>query len=110
MALGAGATRFKLGDDVCALVNGGGYADFAVAPEATTLPAPQGLSTSKPPRCPKPCSPSGIMCSSARAEARRMAARAWRRERHRHHRNPDRHGFGAHVIVTVGSAEKARAC
>jgi putative PIG3 family NAD(P)H quinone oxidoreductase len=38
------ARRFKEGDQVCALVNGGGYAEFAVAPEATTLPVPRGLS------------------------------------------------------------------
>jgi NADPH2:quinone reductase len=41
--LGPGASRFKPGDKVCALVNGGGYADYAVAPDATTLPLPQGL-------------------------------------------------------------------
>ncbi len=43
-ALGPGATRFKLGDEVVALTNGGGYAEFCVAPEGTTLPKPQGLS------------------------------------------------------------------
>jgi putative PIG3 family NAD(P)H quinone oxidoreductase len=43
-ALGDGVTRFKLGNEVCALVNGGGYAEFAVAPEATTLKLPDGLS------------------------------------------------------------------
>jgi NADPH2:quinone reductase len=42
-ALGPGTTRFKQGDEVCALVNGGGYAEFCVAPEATTLPVPGGL-------------------------------------------------------------------
>jgi NADPH:quinone reductase len=42
--LGPGVSRFRVGDPVCALVNGGGYAAFAVAPEATTLPVPQGLS------------------------------------------------------------------
>ena len=41
--LGPGATRFSAGDGVCALVNGGGYAEYAVAPEATTLPLPPGL-------------------------------------------------------------------
>jgi len=44
MALGLGVTRYKEGDEVAALVNGGGYAEFAVAPEATTLPVPRGLS------------------------------------------------------------------
>ena len=41
--VGEAVTRFKRGDFVCALVNGGGYAEFAVAPETTTLKAPDGL-------------------------------------------------------------------
>ncbi|HVQ11190.1 MAG TPA: NAD(P)H-quinone oxidoreductase [Methyloceanibacter sp.] len=44
VARAVGATRFKDGDLVCALVNGGGYAEYAVAPETTTLPVPRGLS------------------------------------------------------------------
>ena len=35
---------FKLGDRVCALVAGGGYAEFCVAPIAQCLPVPRGLS------------------------------------------------------------------
>jgi NADPH2:quinone reductase len=35
---------FKLGDRVCALVTGGGYAEFCVAPIAQCLPVPNGLS------------------------------------------------------------------
>src|SRR5450830_1018490 len=35
---------FKLGDRVCALVAGGGYAEFCVAPVGQCLPAPKGLS------------------------------------------------------------------
>ena len=42
VALGAGATRWRLGDRVCALTNGGGYAEFATAPEAQCLPWPEG--------------------------------------------------------------------
>ncbi|MEQ5841694.1 NAD(P)H-quinone oxidoreductase [Paraburkholderia acidicola] len=34
----------KLGDRVCALLAGGGYAEYAVAPLAQCLPVPQGLS------------------------------------------------------------------
>jgi len=44
VARGPGANRYKEGDLVCALVNGGGYAEYVVAPEATTLPIPRGLS------------------------------------------------------------------
>jgi len=35
---------FKLGDRVCALVAGGGYAELCVAPVAQCLPVPNGLS------------------------------------------------------------------
>jgi len=35
---------FKTGDRVCALVAGGGYAEYCVAPIAQCLPVPQGLS------------------------------------------------------------------
>ncbi len=37
------ATGLKLGDAVCALVAGGGYAEFCVAPAGQCLPVPQGL-------------------------------------------------------------------
>jgi NADPH2:quinone reductase len=42
-ALGPGATRFRVGDAVCALVAGGGYAEECVAPEPQCLPVPPGL-------------------------------------------------------------------
>jgi putative PIG3 family NAD(P)H quinone oxidoreductase len=42
-ALGAGAT-LKLGARVCALVPGGGYAEYCRVPESHCLPVPQGLS------------------------------------------------------------------
>ncbi|MDP1691981.1 MAG: NAD(P)H-quinone oxidoreductase [Burkholderiaceae bacterium] len=38
------AGGFALGDRVCALVAGGGYAELCVAPIAQTLPSPRGLS------------------------------------------------------------------
>ena len=44
VALGSGAKRFKVGDKVCALVAGGGYAEYCVAPEPQTLPVPDGVS------------------------------------------------------------------
>lgn len=39
-----GGTRFKKGDKVCALLTGGGYAEYAVAPEVQCLPVPQNFS------------------------------------------------------------------
>src|SRR3954470_4020606 len=38
------AAGFKKGDRVCALVAGGGYAEFCVAPVGQCLPVPKGLS------------------------------------------------------------------
>ena len=38
-----GSGRWQVGDKVCALVAGGGYADYCVAPAAQCLPIPDGL-------------------------------------------------------------------
>lgn len=44
VALGEGARRFAIGDKVCGLVAGGGYAQYAVVHESNALPVPKGLS------------------------------------------------------------------
>jgi NADPH2:quinone reductase len=111
VALGPGVKRFKQGDQVCALVNGGGYAEYAVAPEATTLPVPKGLSMVEAAALPETVftvwnnvfergqlKPGDWLLvhggtSGIGTTAIQMAA-----------------AFGARVIVTVGSAEKAKAC
>ena len=41
--LGAGVTSWKLGDKVCALLGGGGYAEFASVSEKSVLPVPKGV-------------------------------------------------------------------
>ncbi|MCP5083929.1 MAG: NAD(P)H-quinone oxidoreductase [Alphaproteobacteria bacterium] len=46
-AVGRGTKRFKEGDEVCALVHGGGYAEYVTVAEATCLPVPKGLSMSE---------------------------------------------------------------
>lgn len=43
-ALGEGATGWKLGESVCALVPGGGYAEYVAVPASHVLPVPNGLS------------------------------------------------------------------
>ncbi len=43
-ALGTGPSRFKPGDAVMGLVNGGGYAEYCLADEGCCLPIPAGLS------------------------------------------------------------------
>jgi NADPH:quinone reductase len=110
-ALGEGATRFKLGDEVCALTNGGGYAQFCLVPEAMTLPKPASLS---------------FVAAAALPET---VFTVWHNVFERAELRPGQwllvHGgasgigttaiqlgrlFGAHVIVTVGSDAKVGAC
>jgi NADPH2:quinone reductase len=43
-ALGEGVSGWRLGDTVCALVQGGGYAEYCTAPAPQCLPFPRGLS------------------------------------------------------------------
>jgi NADPH:quinone reductase len=43
-AVGPGVDRWKLGDPVCALLIGRGYAEYAIAPAVQCLPVPAGVS------------------------------------------------------------------
>jgi putative NAD(P)H quinone oxidoreductase, PIG3 family len=43
-AVGQGVPEWQKGDRVCALVNGGGYAEYVAAPAGQVLPVPAGLS------------------------------------------------------------------
>ena len=44
VTLGSGVQEWKAGDTVCALVSGGGYAEYVNAPAVQCLPVPHGLS------------------------------------------------------------------
>jgi putative PIG3 family NAD(P)H quinone oxidoreductase len=44
VARGAGVTGWNIGDDVCALVPGGGYAQYCTTPADWCLPIPRGMS------------------------------------------------------------------
>lgn len=43
VALGEGVHQYELGDKVCALTNGGGYAQFCAVPASQALPIPEGM-------------------------------------------------------------------
>ena len=43
-AIGSGVSEWSVGEAVCALLPGGGYAEYAVTPAAHALPVPKGLS------------------------------------------------------------------
>jgi NADPH:quinone reductase len=110
-ALGPGAARFKVGDSVCALIGGGGYAEFAVAPETATLPVPQGLSMVEAAALPETVftvwhnvferaalKPGEWLLVHGGASGIGTTA------------IPIATALGAKVMATVGSAEKARVC
>ena len=44
VAAASAQSRWKIGDQVCALVAGGGYAEYCLAPDLQCLPIPRGLS------------------------------------------------------------------
>lgn len=43
VALGNGVSEYALGDRVCALTNGGGYAQYCAVPAGQVLPIPEGM-------------------------------------------------------------------
>lgn len=52
---GKGADRFKKGDKVFALLDGGGYAEYAAAPEGFVMPLPDNLSFTSAAAIPEVC-------------------------------------------------------
>jgi NADPH2:quinone reductase len=110
-AIGAGVTRWKVGDKLCALVNGGGYAEYCIAEEPVALPIPTGLDMIKAAAVPE----TFFTVWNNVFERGRLAAGEWFMV----HGGTSGIGttaiqlakaFGAKVIATAGSAEKCKAC
>jgi NADPH:quinone reductase len=53
--VGPGVSRWQIGDQVCALLPGGGYAEYAVTQAAHALPIPPGLSLREAACLPETC-------------------------------------------------------
>jgi NADPH:quinone reductase len=111
VAVGDGVSKHKIGDKVMSLVAGGGYAQYAIAPDAQAMAIPDALS---------------IVEAGATPET---LMTVWHNVFERGALQPDEtiliHGgssgigtmaiqlakaFGSKVIVTVGSQDKADAC
>lgn len=52
---GPGVSRWKIGETVCALLPGGGYAEYALCHETHALPVPQGMSMKMAACLPETC-------------------------------------------------------
>jgi NADPH2:quinone reductase len=108
---GAGVARWQAGDLVCALVNGGGYAEYCIAEETATLPVPAGFDLVRAGALPE----TFFTVWNNVFERGRLAAGEWLMV----HGGTSGIGttaiqlakaFGAHVIATAGSADKCQAC
>jgi len=102
---------FKVGDRVCALVAGGGYAQLAVAPVSQCLPVPKGLSDAEAAGLPETFftvwtnvfDRAGLKAGETllvHGGTSGIGVTAIQLGK----------AFGARVIVTAGSAEKCSAC
>ncbi|MDQ7775208.1 MAG: NAD(P)H-quinone oxidoreductase [Paracoccus aminovorans] len=110
-AVGQGVTRWKPGDRVCALLPGGGYAEYATCPAEHALPIPAGLTLREAAALPETAFTvwsNVVMRGGLRAGERflvhggssgigTMAIQVAR-------------ALGARVWATAGSAEKCAAC
>lgn len=111
VALGDGVTHLSIGDQVCALLPGGGYAEYVATPAAHCLPVPAGMDLKQ-----AACLPETFFTVWSNV-FQRGGLKAG--ERFLIHGGSSGIGttaiqlacaFGARVFVTVGSATKARAC
>jgi NADPH:quinone reductase len=111
VALGEGARKHKLGDKVMSLVAGGGYAQYCIAQDAQAMAVPASLSMLEAGATPETLMTvwhnvfergalkpgETILIHGGSSGIGTMAIQLAK-------------AFGSHVIVTVGSKEKADAC
>jgi NADPH:quinone reductase len=111
VALGEGVTEFKVGDKVCALANGGGYAQYCTVPAGQALPFPRGYDAVKAAALPETfftvwanlfqmaglTEGESVLIHGGTSGIGTTAIQLAR-------------AFGAEVYATAGSAEKCEAC
>mgnify|MGYP003634237482 FL=1 len=109
--VGAGVTDWVVGDKVCALLPGGGYAEYVATPAAHCLPVPDGMDMKQ-----AACLPETFFTVWSNVFTRGGLKGG---ERFLIHGGSSGIGttaiqlanhFGARVFVTAGSAEKCAAC
>ena len=111
VGLGEGVNRWKLGDQLCGLANGGAYAEYVCIPEGQCLPIPKGLSL--------------LQAAALPENYFTVWTNVFQRGQLKAGESFLVHGgssgigltaiqlakaFGARVLCTVGNAEKAQAC
>jgi NADPH2:quinone reductase len=111
VAMGEGVTGWSVGDQVCALLPGGGYAEYVATPAAHCLPVPQGMAMKE-----AACLPETYYTVWSNV-FQRGGLKAG--EKFLIHGGSSGIGttaiqlareFGARIFVTVGNQDKAAAC
>ena len=111
VAVGPGVAGWHVGNEVCALVAGGGYAQFCAAPSGQCLPVPRGLSPVAAAAIPETYF---TVWTNVFERGRLVAG-----ETLLVHGGASgigttaiqlAHAFGARVLATAGSAERCTAC
>ncbi|MEP7041556.1 MAG: NAD(P)H-quinone oxidoreductase [Dokdonella sp.] len=111
VALGTDITCWQIGDEVCALCNGGGYAEYVAVPHGQCLPRPHGFSWVEAAALPENCftvwvnvfergglrSDESFLVHGGSSGIGTIAIQL-------------AHAFGARVFATAGSAEKCAVC
>lgn len=111
VALGSGCSRWRVGDTVCALLNGGGYAGYAIVHEGQCLPLPRGITGAEAAALPETMltvwhnvfERAGLECNErllVHGGASGIGTTAIQLAK----------ALGARVIATAGSDRKCRAC
>ena len=110
-AIGAGVSEWSVGDEVCALLPGGGYAEYVCTPAAHALPGPKGMGLKE-----AACLPETFFTVWTNVFMRGGLQAG---ERFLVHGGSSGIGttaiqlanvFGARVFATAGSADKCQAC
>ncbi len=84
--VGERVTQWRAGDRVCALTNGGGYAEYVAVPQGQVLPIPQGWSAIEAATLPENAfTVYDSLVTRARLKRGETVLVAWRHERHRQH-------------------------
>lgn len=111
IAVGAGVASLHVGDQVCALLPGGGYAEYVATPAAHCLPIPEGMSLKQAACLPETCFTvwSNVFTRGGLTAGERFLV----------HGGSSGIGttaiqlasaLGARVFTTAGSDEKCQAC
>lgn len=109
--VGAGVTRWSVGQDVCALLAGGGYAEYVVVPAGQVMPVPDGVDLVDAAGLPEvACTVWSNLVLTAHLAAGQLLLVHGGASGVGSHAIQVAHALGARVAVTAGSQEKLRFC